>query len=224
MEYKFSIEKAQALLDYIKTVSEEDSALLEKVNIDFDDDEHPMFGYQPINKTIYISIEPMEGSQDIKIIEYMNKEFNLNLKNIPLTRFIHAFLHELGHHMDIGDASRTELEQYMEKYLDYDAEIKTRTFANNHRLINTLDDMKYYIELAEEEDIAPGLFFNRMDELVKSYNELRLERIEIDNDYRKNPAEYAADAFAAKILDKYLRKTMPELFEPQEHVIRKLEK
>lgn len=221
---EFSIEKAQALLDYIKTVSEEDSILLEKVSIDFDEDEHPAFGYQPISKTIYISIEPLEGSQDIKIIEYMNKEFNLNLKNFPLTRFIHAFLHELGHHMDIGDANITELEQYMEKYLDYDAEIKMRTMANNHRLVNTLDDMKYYIELAEEDDIAPGQFFNRMDELVESYNELRLERIEIDNDYRRNPAEYAADAFSAKILDKYLRKIMPELFELQEHVIRKLEK
>ena len=182
---EFSIEKAQALLDYIKTVSEEDSALLEKVNIDFDDTIHPMFGYQPISKTIYITTEPLEGSQDIKIIDYMNKEFDLNLKNAPLTRFIHAFLHELGHHMDIGDANREELEQYMGKYLDYDAEIKTRTFANNHRLINTLDDMKYYIELSEEEDITPGLFLNRMDELVETYNELRLERIEIDNDYRR---------------------------------------
>ena len=222
---EFSIEKAQALLDYIKEVAvEEDSTLLEKVSIDFDEDEHPMFGYQPMNKTIYITTEPLEGSQDIKIIEYMNKEFDLNLKNTPLTRVIHAFLHELGHHMDIGNANREELEQYMGKYLDYDFEIKMRTMANNHRLINTLDDMKYYIELSEEEDITPGLFFNRMDELVETYNELRLERIEIDNDYRKNPAEYAADTFAAKILDKYLRKSMPELFEPQEHVIRKLEK
>ena len=64
----------------------------------------------------------------------------------------------------------------------------------------------------------------REEVLVEAYNEIRLERIEIDNDYRRNPAEYAADAFAAKILDKYLRKTMPELFEPQEHIIRKLEK
>ena len=224
MEYKFSIEKAQALLDYIKTVSEEDSTLLEKVNIDFDEDEHPMFGYQPTNKTIYIATEPLEGSQDIKIIEYMNKEFNLNLKNFPLTRFVHAFLHELGHHMDIGDSNREELELYMERYLDYDIEIKSRTLTNSHRLVNTLDDMKHYIELSEEDDIDPGVFLNRMDELVEAYNEIRLERIEIDNDYRRNPAEYAADAFAAKILDKYLRKTMPELFEPQEHIIRKLEK
>ena len=169
-------------------------------------------------------VEGASYEENISILEDLNNQFNLNLKNFPLTRFIHAFLHELGHHMDIGDANITELEQYMEKYLDYDAEIKMRTMANNHRLVNTLDDMKYYIELAEEDDIAPGQFFNRMDELVESYNELRLERIEIDNDYRRNPAEYAADAFSAKILDKYLRKIMPELFELQEHVIRKLEK
>lgn len=221
---EFSIEKAQALLDYIKEVADEDSTLLEIVRIEIDSDEHPMFGYQPINKTIYMTTEPLESSQDIKIIDYMNKVFDLNLKNIPLTRYIHAFLHELGHHIDIGDANTEELEQYMNKYFDYDAEIKMRTMANNYRLVNTLDDMKHYIELAEEEDIAPSLFFNRMDKLVESYNELRVERIEIDNDYRKNPAEYAADEFAAKILDKYLRKLMPELFEPQEHVIRKLEK
>ena len=41
---EFSIEKAQALLDYIKTVSEEDSTLLEKVSIDCDENEHPTFG------------------------------------------------------------------------------------------------------------------------------------------------------------------------------------
>ena len=63
-----------------------------------------------------------------------------------------------------------------------------------------------------------------MDEMVLDYMKIRKERIEIDDDYRRNPAEYAADTFAAKILDKYLRKSMPELFEPQEHVIRKLEK
>jgi hypothetical protein len=63
-----------------------------------------------------------------------------------------------------------------------------------------------------------------MDKMVPMYLELRKERINIDDDYRKNPAEYAADSFAARILDKYLRKLMPELFEPQEHVIRKLEK
>ena len=96
--------------------------------------------------------------------------------------------------------------------------------ANNYRLVNTLDDIKYYMELSEKDDIAPGVFYKRMDELVETYKEIRLERIEIDDDYRRNPAEYAADAFAAKILDKYLRKSMPELFEPQEHVIRKLEK
>ena len=65
-----------------------------------------------------MTTEPLESSQDIKIIDYMNKVFDLNLKNIPLTRYIHAFLHELGHHIDIGDANTEELEQYMIQWYD----------------------------------------------------------------------------------------------------------
>ena len=68
---EFSIEKAQALLDYIKEVADEDSTLLEIVRIEIDSDEHPMFGYQPMNKTIYMTTEPLESSQDIKIIYWL---------------------------------------------------------------------------------------------------------------------------------------------------------
>ena len=221
---EFSIEKAQALLDYIKEVADEDSTLLEMVRIEIDSDEHPMFGYQPINKTIYMTTEPLEGPQDKKIIEYMNKEFGLNLKNIALVRYIHAFLHELGHHLDIGNCNMVELQEYMGKYFEYDFEIKERTMINTEYMCDLIDNMEDAIEKIKEDKIGFSKFFSLMDKMVPMYLELRKERINIDDDYRKNPAEYAADAFAAKILDKYLRKSMPELFEPQEHVIRKLEK
>lgn len=221
---EFSIEKAQALLDYIKTVGEEDSTLLEIVRIEIDIDEHPTFGYQPITKTIYMTTEPLESSQDIKIIDYMNKVFDLNLKNIPLTRYIHAFLHELGHHLDIGNCNTTELQEYMNKYFEYDFEIKGRTMINSEHMCDLIDDMENAIEKIKADEIGFSNFYSLMDKMVLDYMKIRKERIEIDDDYRRNPAEYAADTFAAKILDKYLRKSMPELFEPQEHVIRKLEK
>lgn len=221
---EFSIEKAQALLDYIKEVADEDSTLLEIVRIEIDNDEHPTFGYQPITKTIYMTTEPLESSQDLKIIDYMNKVFNLNLKNIPLTRYIHAFLHELGHHLDIGNANMDRLQEYMDDYFEYDFEIKNRTMLNTEYMCELIDCMEDAIEKIKEDRIGFNKFFSVMDEMVLDYTKIRNERIEIDDDYRRNPAEYAADAFAAKILDRYLRKSMPELFEPQEHVIRKLEK
>jgi hypothetical protein len=84
--------------------------------------------------------------------------------------------------------------------------------------------MVEYIEKVNGELIPFNEFFGIMDKLVEDYLETRKERVSIDEDYRRNPAEYAADAFAARIMDVYLRKVIPELFEPQEHVIRKLEK
>lgn len=221
---EFGIEKAQALLNYIKEVTEEDSTLLEIVRIEMDEDEHPGFGYQPITKTIYLSTEPLEGPQDKNIIKYMNKEFGLNLKNIALVRYIHAFLHELGHHLDIGNANMDRLQEYMNDYFEYDFEIKNRTMINTEYMCELIDNMEDAIEKIKEDRIGFNNFFSVMDEMVLDYMKIRNERIEIDDDYRRNPAEYAADAFAAKILDNYLRKSMPELFEPQEHVIRKLEK
>ena len=221
---EFSIEKAQALLEYIKEVGEEDSTLLEIVRIEIDEEEHPSFGYQPITKTIYLSTEPLEGQQDKKIIEYMNREFGLNLKNIALVRYIHAFLHELGHHLDIGNANMNKLQEYMNDYFEYDFEIKNRTMINTEYMCELIDNMDDAIEKIKEDIISFDKFFSTMDELVLIYTKIRNDRIEIDDDYRRNPAEYAADAFAAKILDRYLRRSMPELFEPQEHVIRKLEK
>ena len=221
---EFSIEKAQALLDYIKEVGDEDSTLLEIVRIEIDNDEHPTFGYQPITKTIYMTTEPLESSQDKKIIEYMNREFGLNLKNIALVRYIHAFLHELGHHLDIGNANMNRLQEYMDDYFEYDFEIKNRTMINTEYMCEIIDCMEDAIENIKEDKISFSNFFSIMDEMILDYMKIRNERIEIDDDYRRNPAEYAADAFTAKIFNNYLRKSMPELFEPQEHVIRKLEK
>ena len=219
--YVLNIEKAQALLDFIKMNCEEDSVLLNEVTLEFNED-HIGFGYAPKEKVICLSNEPLEGAQDSFIIDYMNEEFNLGLKNNTLVRSIHAFLHELGHHIEMGNMTEDELMEHLMEYRAYDFEIKMRTQMNMDAMVEVTDDMQYYIEEVNDDGIRVGVFFERMDELTKEYNRLRKERKGIDRLYRLNPAERFADTFAAKILDKYLRKSMPELFESQEHVIREL--
>lgn len=217
--YVLSIERAQALLDFVKMNCEEDSVLLNKVTLEFDED-HPGFGYSPGDKMICLSSEPLEGSQDSFIIDYMNEEFNLGLKNNTLVRAIHAFLHELGHHVEMGNMTEDELVDHIMEYKEYDFEVKMRTHTNMDAIVEVTDDMQYYIEKVNDDEIKIDVFFERMDKLTKQYNELRKERIEIDRMYRMNPAERFADTFAAKIIDNYLRKSMPQLFEEREHVIR----
>ena len=56
--YVLSIERAQALLDFVKMNCEEDSVLLNKVTLEFDED-HPGFGYSPGDKMICLSSEPL---------------------------------------------------------------------------------------------------------------------------------------------------------------------
>ena len=217
--YVLSIERAQALLDFVKMNCEEDSVLLNKVTLEFDED-HPGFGYSPGDKMICLSSEPLEGSQDSFIIDYMNEEFNLGLKNNTLVRAIHAFLHELGHHVEMGNMTEDELVEHIMEYKAYDFEVKMKTYMNMDAIVEVTDDMQYYIEKVNDDEIKIDVFFERMDKLTKQYNELRKERLEIDRMYRMNPAERFADTFAAKIIDNYLRKSMPQLFEEREHVIR----
>ncbi len=218
--YVLDLKKAQALLDFIKANSEEDSTLLDKVTITFDED-HDGFGYCPGDREICLSSCPLNGSQDGFIIDYMNEEFNLGLKNNTLTRAIHAFLHELGHHIEMGGMTEDELREHIMKYRLYDFEVKMETRMNMQAIVEVTDGMHYYIEQADDNDIRVDVFFEHMDELVKEYEVLRKERIRIDRMYRMNPAERFADEFAAKILDNYIRKAMPELFEETEHVVGK---
>lgn len=217
--YVLSLERANALLDFVKATSEEDSTLLDKVTIIFDED-HDGFGYNPGDKEICLSNCPLNGSQDGFIIDYINEEFNLGLKNNTLTRSIHAFLHELGHHVEMGNMNDRELKRHIHEYMDYDFDVKLRTQMNMDAVVDVVDEMEYLIEEANEGDMRIDVFFERMDRLTKEYEELRVQRREIDRMYRLNPAERFADAFAAKIMDNYLRKTMPQLFEEREHVIK----
>ena len=217
--YVLNIERAQALLDFIKINCEEDSVLLNKVTLEIDED-HPGFGYSPEEKLICLSSEPLKGAQDSFIIDYMNEEFNLGLKNNTLTRAIHAFLHELGHHVEMGNMTEDELVIHLMEYREYDFEVKMQTHINMEKIVGVTDDMQYYIEEVNDDGIRIDVFFERMDELTKQYDKLRKERIEIDKMYRMNPVERFADTFAAKIIDNYLRKSMPQLFEEREHVIR----
>lgn len=218
MNYKFGMEQATALLNYIKSVSEEDSVVLEQVTL-VEADDHS-FGYSPLHKSICISSFALTGSQDSLIIDYINNEFGIGLKNNELTRSVHAFLHELGHHVDMSNRTEEELNNYLREYHAYDFHIKLRTSDNMDTIVDITQEMKDIIEQAMEDDIRIDDFFEIMDSLVDRYQETRVERITIDRDYRLNPAERFADEFAAKIMDNYLRKTMPQLFEEREHIIR----
>ena len=212
-----NLEKATAILDYIKAASKEDSVLLDSVNII----ESDHYSYAPSGHELNLSDEPLINAQDMFIIEYMNKEFDLNLKNNIFTRSVHAFLHELGHHMDFGMCDDDELHERMTDYFDYDHNIKVDTFLNTQHMINILDEMEDNISELKNDELSFDEFYMMMDKLAKQYTRTRKERIKIDEAYRKNPAEYAADSFAAKIFKEYLVNIMPELFEG-EHVIRKI--
>lgn len=212
------LEKAMAILDYIKAESKEDSVLLDSVNIA----ESDHYSYTPLDHQLNLSDAPLSNAQDMFIIEYMNKEFDLNLKNNIFTRSVHAFLHELGHHMDLGRcATEDELHERMVDYFDYDNKIKADTFINTQKMINILDEIENNISELKDDELDFDDFYMIMDQLAKQYNRTRKERIKIDEAYRKNPAEYAADSFAAKIFKEYLVNIMPEIFEG-EHVIRKI--
>jgi hypothetical protein len=211
------LEKAMAILDYIKAESKEDSVLLDSVNIA----ESDHYSYTPLDHKLNLSDEPLNNAQDMFIIEYMNKEFDLDLKNNIFTRSVHAFLHELGHHMDFGKCTEDELHERMVDYFDYDHNVKLDTFINTQKMINILDEIENNISELKDDELDFDDFYMIMDQLAKQYNRTRKERIKIDEAYRKNPAEYAADSFAAKIFKEYLINIMPELF-AGEHVIRKI--
>ena len=211
------IEQAMAILSYIKETSKEDSVLLDSVNVV----ESDHYSYMPLGHVLNLSIEPLENAQDKFIIDYMNEEFDLNLKNNVFTRSVHAFLHELGHHMDFGGCTEDELEMRMIDYQDYDREIKFNTFMYTQHMINLIDDMEANIFSLKEDDLEFDDFYAVMDQLYKQYNRTRKERIKIDKAYRMNPAEYAADSFAARVFKECLANTMPELF-VGEHIIRRI--
>lgn len=211
------LEKAMAILDYIKAESKEDSVLLDSVNII----ESDHYSYAPSGYELNLSDEPLNNAQDMFIIEYMNKEFDLNLKNNIFTRSVHAFLHELGHHMDFGKCTEDELQDRMMGYFEYDHVIKMDTFINTQKMINIIDEMENNISELKDDELNFDEFYMIMDQLAKQYTRTRKERIQIDEAYRKNPAEYAADSFAARIFKEVLVDIMPELF-AGEHVIRKI--
>lgn len=212
-----NLEKAMAILDYIKTASKEDSVLLDSVNII----ESDHYSYAPSGHELNLSGEPLNNAQDMFIIEYMNKEFDLDLKNNIFTRSVHAFLHELGHHMDFGMCDEDELHYRMMDYFNYDNEIKADTFMNTQDMICILEDMENNISELKNDELTFDDFYMMMDKLAKQYTRTRKARIKIDEAYRRNPAEYAADAFAARILKEVLIDIMPELFNG-EHIIRKI--
>jgi hypothetical protein len=219
-ECVFNMNIANALLDYIKNNTSEDSVILDSLKIitEYDEDDECGFGYLPDEHIICISEEILNSTQDKFIIDYTNEVFDLNLKNIPLTRSIHAFLHELSHALDLGSLTKEQYYERLESYRDYDFEIKIRTHIIVQEIVNVAEAIQECIEDVQEYKITMDEYLVNMDKLTKDYNELRDKQKQADRDYRLNPSERIADEGAAKFF-RLLKPIMPQLFEEQEHLI-----
>ena len=217
MESVFNLEMAQALVNYLKTVSEEDSVLLDTLEIKLDEDDEG-FGYLPELHCVVITEELLDTEQDKFIIDYTNEKYNLNLRNTPLTRALHAVLHEIGHSLDIGALTEEQFKQRLINYQNYDFEIKFRTRIISNEIQQVSWDMQDLIASAENHDITMDQYVTRMAKLSESFVELNNKKKQADYDYRLNPSEKIADDYAAKFF-KLLRPIIPQLFEEQEHLI-----
>ena len=218
MESVFNLEMAQALVNYLKTVSEEDSVLLDTLEIKLDEDNYKGFGYFPELHCVVITEELLDTEQDKFIIDYVNEKYNLNLRNTPLTRALHAVFHEIGHSLDLGALTKEQFKQRLMNYQDYDFEIKFRTNIISNEIQRVSWDMQDLIKSAENHDITMEQYVARMAKLSESFVELNNKKKQADYDYRLNPSEKIADDYAAKFL-LLLRPIIPQLFKEQEHLI-----
>lgn len=220
-ECVFNIDIANALLDYIKNNTSEDSVILDSLKIVVDNsEENPgtSFGYFPNQHTIYISEGVLNSAQDEFVIDYINEIFNLNLKNTPLTRSIHVFLHEVSHALDLGTLTEEQRYKHLKSYEAYNSKIERRDCILMNQIVNTSIAIQNCIKDAQDNKITTEKYLTTMDKLTKKYNELRDKQKQVERDYRLNPAERIADEGAAKFF-RLLKPIMPQLFKEQEHLI-----
>jgi hypothetical protein len=160
-----------------------------------------VFAYYPNELVIEIPKEISEEDQEtmIGILKYSNEEFNTDFEYNLRESSIHAFCHEMGHHMDFeGKIFTQQIEDYMaadhyNRHL-YDSlcdefAMKVRAFEVILRQYEAEDEVDEELELAIEQ--------NRI--------ELIYEDEELDFLYRSIPTEYAADEFSARFFMTYLR-------------------
>ena len=188
-----NLEEAKNILKFAKRIYKS----LNGVTVEYGDS----FAYYPNRLVIEI---PKEISYEdelamLEIVEYANAKFNadfeLNIRECSL----HAFCHEMGHHINFeGMAMTNRIEDYVmadsyNRYLyeSYCEEFKERT-------------LEYYDEIDEYESSGE---FNEEIEFVLEQKRIDLiyEDKKLDYLYRQIPTEYAADEFSARFFMAYLK-------------------
>ena len=160
-----------------------------------------VFAYYPNELVIEIPRRISEEDQEtmIEILKYSNEEFNTDFEYNIRESSIHAFCHEIGHHMDFeGKYMTNSLEEYlMADHYNRDLyDSFCNEFAMKAQAFATILD-QYEAEDEVDEEL----------ELVFEQNRIELiyEDEELDLLYRAIPTEYAADEFSARFFMTYLR-------------------
>ena len=188
-----NIEVARNILKFAKRIYR----ALDGVTVEYGDS----FAYYPNRLVIEIPETIPEEDQEtmIEILKYSNEEFNTDFEYNIRESSIHAFCHEMGHHIDFeGKYMNNRLEEYLmadhynrELYNGFCNEfsMKAQAFAM------ILDQYEAEDEVDEELELV----------LERNRLELIYEDEELDLLYRAIPTEYAADEFSARFFMTYLK-------------------
>jgi hypothetical protein len=188
-----NLEEARNILKFAKRIYR----ALDGVTVEYGDS----FAYYPAKLVIEIPKEISEEDEQamLEILQYTNKEFNADFELNLRESSIHAFCHEMGHHMDFEGKIMTErIEDYVmaDRYNRGLYDIYCEEFKE--RLNEYHEDLNEYESSDEvDEEIEFILEQKRID--------LVYEDKELDYIYRQIPTEYAADEFSARFFMTYLR-------------------
>ena len=158
------------------------------------------FAYYPNELKITIPREFREEETTMMmILEHINKEFNAEFEYTMREMSIHAFGHEIGHHMDFEGKIMT---QQIDAYLmadDYNRHLydnACKEFKN--KVDNYLFGLEQYKSLNAHDEEIEFMLEEKRIELIQ-------EDKALDILYRLIPSEYAADEFSARFFMTYLK-------------------
>lgn len=186
-----TLEEARNILKFAKRIYK----VLDGVTVEYGS----VFAYYPNKLLIEIPKEFPDIDSGMSILKYVNEEFNadfdFNLRDLS----IHAFCHEMGHHIDFeGKIFTQRIEDYMmaDHYNRHLYDSFCDEFAMKVRAFETI--LKQYKEEdTDDEELELVIEQNRI--------ELMYEDEELDYLYRQIPTEYAADEFSARFFMTYLK-------------------
>ena len=186
-----TLPEAERILQFAKRIY----PLLNGVYVEYGD----TFAYYPNEFKITIPEEFDDEHTGMKILKYVNEEFNATFEYNLREMSIQALLHECGHHMDFeGKIFTQRIEEYLmaDDYNRHMYEEIIHEFNNKARaFVEQLEE--YEASDERDEEIEFTLETKRI--------QLEFEDDELDELYRTIPTEYAADEFSARFFMTYLR-------------------